>query len=281
MMPVWQLQRILARPFDWILSPFGDVHPLFSLALVSLLASVILLLAFRWVSDQTALREVKDRIHAHFLELKLFRHDVSVIWSAEKQILRYNLLYLTHLVTPLLVTLPVLAWFLVSLEPWFSSRPLRVGEAAIVSIFVKPEEGNLLRDIHLAGNEGLEVETPALRTLSENRADWRVRALAPGEYQLEFLLDREGTNRLKKLVRVSRERIAPVARSLSDGGWLAVFENSQEVPLPPTSGVERIEVDYPEAEIVVRGWAVNWVVGFLVFSLVFAFLLKRPFGLVL
>jgi uncharacterized membrane protein len=64
-MPVWQFERILARPFDWLLSPFSSTHPLLPLAFVSLVASILLLLAFRWLSDQHGLQEIKDKIHAH------------------------------------------------------------------------------------------------------------------------------------------------------------------------------------------------------------------------
>jgi len=280
-MMVWQLERILAKPFDWILAPFAALHPLVPLALVSLLASLILLLAFRWFSNQDQLRQTKDRIHAHFLELRLFRHDVSVIWQAEKQILRYNLVYLKHLVKPLLVTLPVLAWFLIALEPWFSSRPLRVGEAAVLSVFVKPEEVRRLGDVRLAADDGVEVETPALRIVDENRADWRIRALAEGEHDLELVLGGAQPDHFRKRVLVSGQRVAWAARSLSGTGLLAGFQNSREAPLPTTAGISRIEIDYPPAQIRLGGWEINWVVGFLVLSLIFAFLLKRPMGLVL
>jgi len=281
MITVWQLERILARPFEWVLLPFAHAHPLLPLALISLIASIVLLLAFRWLSDQQALEEVKGKIHAHFLELKLFRHDVGVIWSAEKQILRCNLLYLACLVKPLVVTLPIFVLFLVELDAWFTSRPLKVGEPVVVSVFADPSAGQVLESLRVANGEGLRVETPALRIPEERRADWRIRALAAGEYQLEFVTGGQDSNRLTKLVRVGRQRVAYVPRERSGAGWLSGFTNSEESPLPLDSQVSRIEVDYPGAVLTVFGWSVNWVVAFVVLSLIFAFLLKRPFGLVI
>jgi len=281
MMMVWQLQRIVARPFEWLLSPFANAHPLLPLVLVSLIASILLLFAFRWLSNQQALEEIKAKIHAHFLELKLFRHDVGVIWSAEKQILRYNLLYLAYLLKPLIVTLPIFALFLVELDAWFTSRPLKVGEPVVVSVFTQPQAGNLLDSIQVANTEGLRVETPALRIREERRADWRIRALAAGEHQLEFSAGSHDSKGATKRVRVGRERVAYVARTLSGPGFLSGLENSEESPLSPGSPISRIEVDYPGAVLAVFGWSVNWVVAFVVLSIVFAFLLKRPFGIVL
>ena len=77
------------------------------------------------------------------------------------------------------------------------------------------------------------------------------------------------------------ERLAYVARTLSTKGLLSGFANSQEFPLSPASPLARIEVDYPDALLTVFGWKVNWVVAFVVLSILFAFLLKRPFGIVL
>jgi len=280
MITVWQIERILARPFHWMLSPLANAHPLLPLALVSLAASVLLLLAFRWLSDQAGLQETKAKIHAHFLELKLFRHDVSVIWSAEKQILRYNLLYLTYLLKPLIVTLPIFVLFLVELEGWFSSSPLKVGEPVVVSVFAHPRAEDVLDNIQVKSTEGLRVETPALRILDERRADWRIRAVAAGEHQLEFVMGQDSTGVTKRL-RVGAEHIAYVARTRSEVGWFSGLQNSQESPLLPDSPISRIEVDHPGAIVTVFGWGVNWVVAFVVLSLVFAFLLKRLFGLVL
>ena len=163
MITVWQLERIVARPFHWVLSPFANTNPLLPLAVVSLIASILLLLAFRWLSDQEGLEQIKAKIHAHFLELKLFRHDVGVIWSAEKQILRYNLIYLAYLLKPFVVTLPIFALFLVELDGWFSSRPIQVGEPVVVSVFVEPQADPVLEALTLQDASGLRVETPALR----------------------------------------------------------------------------------------------------------------------
>jgi len=280
-MTVWQIERILARPFQWMLSPFANAHPLLPLALVSLVASVFLLLAFRWLSDQRGLEQTKAKIYAHFLELKLFRHDVSVIWSAEKQILRYNLQYFLYLLKPLLVTLPIFVLFLVELEAWFSSRPLRVGEPVVVSVFADPAADKVLENVQLATTAGLRVETPALRVREERRADWRIRALAAGEHEIQFVTGRQDPTPVTKRVSVGPARIAPVARTRSGVGLFSGLENSQESPLTPDSPITRIEVDYPAASITVFGWGVNWVVAFVVLSLVFAFILKRPLGIVL
>ncbi len=281
MITVWRLERILAKPFEWLLSPFANTHPLLPLAVVSLFASVLLLLAFRWLSDQQGLQEIKAKIHAHFLELKLFRHDVGVIWSAEKQILRYNLLYLAYLIKPLLVTLPIFVLFLVELDGWFTSRPFRVGEPVVVSVFAQPQVVGALDKVRVVNTEGLRVETPALRTLEERRADWRIRALAAGEHQIEFMTGPQDLQHVSKRLQIGRQRVAYVARTLSGPAWFSGFANSQESPLSPDSPISRIEVDYPGATLTVFGWSVNWIVAFVVLSLVFAFVLKRPFGIVL
>jgi hypothetical protein len=51
-----------------------------------------------------------------------------------------------------------------------------------------------------------------------------------------------------------------------------------EPPLPREGAVSAITVVYPEQDVAVFGWELNWMVVYFALSLIFAFALKKPFG---
>ncbi len=53
-----------------------------------------------------------------------------------------------------------------------------------------------------------------------------------------------------------------------------------EAPIERSGPVASISVDYPANELAIFGWRVPWLVPFVGLSLVFALVLKRPFGVV-
>jgi hypothetical protein len=51
-----------------------------------------------------------------------------------------------------------------------------------------------------------------------------------------------------------------------------------EPPLPGDSAIRSISLSYPEHDVDVLGWRVNWMIVFFVLTLVFAFALRGPLG---
>ena len=264
----------LLKPFDWILAPLGSSNPLLPLALVSLLAGVVLLLVFARFSDQERLKIAKNRIRAHLLELRLFGHDARLVWAAEKKIARANLVYLRLLLKPLVLTLPIFAWMLLGLHGWFELRPLARGEAVVVSAFLARSGSGVVAIPTLDADAGLRVETPVLRIPEEGRCDWRVRAVDAGEHRLVFI---SGTERFERSVAVGAVRRSRLSRSETVQS-VAGGSDSGPAAQSPIQVVERVEIDYPRARLTVFGFELSWVTVFIVLSVVFSFLLKRPLG---
>ena len=51
-----------------------------------------------------------------------------------------------------------------------------------------------------------------------------------------------------------------------------------EPPLPDDAPVTAITVAYREQDLAVWGWSLNWMIWYFALSLVFAFALRKPFG---
>jgi hypothetical protein len=267
------LQLLIIGIFDLMLSPLQSVSPLWSLSLVSVAAGLLMLLVFRYASDQRRIKETKNAIKAHVLELWLFRDDPRIMLASQGRILRLNLRYLKLAVKPLLVVIFPMALMLIYLEGWFSYRPLRPGEAAIVSVQLTPGQTGSLNQASLQANAGLSVETPALRIPAASEVDWRIRAESVGTHLLQIEVPGQ---KVEKTLIVS-DKLVPVSpRRVIDGFWNKLL-NPREKPILKASPLEQVEIHYPIRSIVVFGWEMHWIAVFFIISVISGIALKGLF----
>jgi uncharacterized membrane protein (DUF106 family) len=265
------------RPvFDLLLAPFAGAPPIVSLALVSLLTAVLMLIVFKRTSDQTALAAVKRRIHAGLFEIRLFNDDLRAILRAQNEILRHNLTYLRLSLVPMVWILPPLVLVIAQLQFHYGYEGLRPREATLLTVDLKPGAvpPGMRPDATLDLPPGLVAETREVWLPSESQLAWRLAAERQGDYEVGIEIG--GTSRVTKTVRVTGKtvRLSPVR---VEPHFLAQLIYPAEAPLPADGPVQAIHVDYPDREISVLGWGMHWMIPFFVLSIAFAFALRGWF----
>lgn len=260
----------LSRVFDLLLSPFGSLNPVWPLIVFSLITGIVMLIIFRYTSDQKGIKAAKDKIRAYLYEIRLFKDDLRIQLSAQKNILIHNFRYMKHALKPMLFMIIPVVIILVQLEGWFGYRPLKLGESAIVSVNFSAGETNALPEVSIQADKGIIVETPPLRIPTEKEVSWRVRANEIGEHDLRFNVS---GNTFDKRIIVSDGQLTRVSRVVASGFW-DTFLNPGEEPIAKNSFMNKIEVDYPSRSIGVFGWQVHWLVVFFILSIVFGFVFK-------
>lgn len=265
--------QLISSVFDLIMAPFQSMPPLWALSLFSLLAGLLMLLIFRYTSNQQRIRETKNGIKAHLLELWLFRDDPRIMISAQWQLLRLNGRYMKLALQPMIVMIVPMALILIFLEGWFGYRPLQPGEAVIVSVQVSDGEIGLLERASLRASNGVVVETPPLRIPLTKEVDWRIQANGPGIHKVS--VDLSGRH-LEKQVVVTQGLARVSSSRLSSEFWQTLLYPS-EPPIPKQLGIQRIDIHYPARSIKIFHWETHWLVVFFVLSIVFAFAFKRAF----
>jgi len=264
---------LVNRFFDGLFYPFVSLNPWVPMVVVSLLTAIFMLFIFRYTSNQKGIREAKDKMKAHFMEIRLFKDDFRLLMKAQGRILRYNLVYMKHSLKPMMVMIIPLVIVLVQFNFRFGFRPLQPEERVIVR--VKFSEALPLRSlgISLEAPEGLEVERPPLRIESLHEVDWRLRAKEPGEFELKV---RVGEEFFTKRIIVSDELCQLSPRRVSPS-FVQEFLYPSEPPLPSNSLVSYIEVRYPTSNLNLGGWNIHWLIVFFVLSIAFGFSLKGVF----
>jgi hypothetical protein len=257
-----------------VLRPFRTLSPWFGMAAVALLTALLMLEVYKLTSNQAAIRRAKDRIKAHLLEMRLYKDNMRVTLAAQGAIVKANLAYMAANLKPLAVMIVPLVLILAQLSLWYDRAPLRPGEETLVKARLEAAADPVSLDLTLEAPPGLEITSPAVRIPDEREVVWRVKAVSPGVGR--FIL-RTGGLSIEKSVAVGGPRMAKVSALASRGSFWRRLLYPGEAPLPAGTAVRSVEVLYPAKSLTAFGFGVNWLVAYLVLSIVFGFALKGVF----
>jgi len=258
--------------FDLLLWPFRGLAPVWGLFALSAVVGVLLMWVFGKTSNQDAIKTIRDRIRANIIAIRLFGDDVGLLFRLQWRILRGTVVFLRYALTPLLITLVPLVLILIQLDLRYTTRPLEPGERTVVK--VRLADPSALRDpIELEAPAGVVVETPGVHVAELSEVAWRIRADAPGTYELGVKV---GGQTVTKQLLVGSQAGYP-SKMRTGGPLTERLLHPGEAPVD-AGAVRSVEVRYPPLPLTLFGWDVNWLVAFLVVSLVAGFAFKGVLG---
>jgi uncharacterized membrane protein (DUF106 family) len=91
---------MLNKFFGILFFPFQSLNPFWPLFFISVLTGVLMLLAFRYTSNQKEIKKEKQKIKAHLMEMRIFKDDLVILMSAFMKVLLCNAKYIKHLIGP-------------------------------------------------------------------------------------------------------------------------------------------------------------------------------------
>jgi hypothetical protein len=273
----WLLARLLA--------PFASFPPLVGLTLVSLITAALLLITFKWTSNQRAIAEAKRQVHAGLFELRLFQDDPRLMARAAVGLFAQQARYLRYAIVPMLwVSLP-LSILLAHLQIYYGYEPLRPGQSTVV---IAQTTDASAPPLTLITPRGLHVETPGVWAPSRREAAWRIAVdsqAAEGDYDLQIAQGTNRTESVTKRIRVTnraydvtaRPAVRPAGRLWDE--WLNPGESA--LPSGPSEGsIDAITIRYEPAARNFFGLAIPWLPLFLLLTMVFMLFGRRLFRVV-
>lgn len=271
------LNAVLDSLFDTLMRPLAALPPLAGLSVVSLATAVVMLLVVRRTSNQRALDRVKRQIHAALFEIRLFNDDLRAIFRAQAEMLRLNLTYLRLSLAPMLWMIVPFVFVIAQLQFQYGYEGLETGRPALMTAHVRAGGESGATAARLEAPAEIRVETDAVWFPGARDLMWRITPQAAGDYELRLQI---AGQTITKSIHVS-SRVARRSPSRLEAGIVNEVLYPAEPPLPADAPVTAITVAYPEREIDVFGWRLNWMVAFFALSIVFAFALRKPFGVTL
>jgi hypothetical protein len=211
-------------------------------ALVSVLSGLLILVTFKYTSNQKAIKRVRDDINANLLALILFKDSARVAVRAQGQLLQGAAqLLVLGLVPTLIMTVPV-SLLMVQLALWYQARPLHVGEETLMVMKLNGAEDSPWPDVRLDPNDAVEVTTGPVRVQSQRWICWNIKALKNGPQRLVFQVDGQTVEK-ELAIGDGYMRVSAMRPGWS---WMDVLENPAEAPFRPESPIQSIEIEYPD-----------------------------------
>jgi len=255
----------------FLLSPLSTLPGWLSNTIISAVTGVLLLIIFKYTSNQRAIGRARDDIKAHMLALKLFKDSLVVTLKAQGRVFRGAFLLLFHAMLPMLVMIVPVSLLLGQMSLWYQSRPLRGGEEALVVMSLNGDMESAWPEVSIKSTGGAEVTTGPVQVLSERQIYWKIKAVEDGYSEIDFGVDGQ---EVKKDLAIG-EGFMRVSLKRPGWKWSEIIMHPWERPFGPDSAVKSISIDYPER--LSRTSGTDWWIGyFFVVSMVFAFIFK-PF----
>jgi hypothetical protein len=255
---IW-LNRIANAFGAILLAPVQWLPGWFSATLIGVVTGVVMLIVFKYTSNQSAIKRTRDQIKANMLALSLFRDNLWVSLRCQSRLLFAAVRLVWHALVPMAVLAIPMILILGQLALWYQARPLDIGEESIMTVQFKPDAAEAVDSITLSPSDAATVVTGPVRVPSKNMVCWNVMPTTNGRHVLNFTVD--GRSFEKELVVGGAFQPTSLKRPSRDFGDLLL--HPREPPFDADSIVQSIEVTYPKRNAFTSGtntWVIYWFI---------------------
>ncbi len=170
--------------FNTIFGPFLKLGPLPTVIVLSLIVSLLMVFIYKWMTDQTKMKDLKTEIKKNQKQMKEFRKDPAKLMEVQKKVTKMNMTYMKESFKPTLITfIPIIIIF-----GWMNAHlyfePITPGQEFNVDVMV---DENLEGNVSVETAEGLDiVKNTSSVPVKNNQALFAFKADDPGEYWITF-----------------------------------------------------------------------------------------------
>ena len=259
--------------FGLLQKPMAVLPAWLSLTVISAVLGVLMLILFKYTSNQTAIGRVRDAIKAHLLAMKLFKDNIPVVLKSQVKILLNAFLLLVHSFRPMLVMIIPFSLLLGQLGLWYQSRPLSVGEEALVTVQLADSDEDPMPPVSLQPSDAAVVMTGPVRVPSKRQVFWQIQAKEAGCQQLTFQV---ADQQVQKELAIG-DGLMSVSMTRPGLNITDLILHPAEKPFKKTSPVQSISIAYPDRPSKLTGTDF-WIISLFVISMAVAFIFKPFFN---
>jgi uncharacterized membrane protein (DUF106 family) len=268
---MWIFNSIFGKVFDVLFYPFRSMSPWVGMIIISLLTGLLMLFVFKWTSNQKGIKQVKNKIKAHLLELRLFKDSLALSLQAQGNILRCNLRYIGYSAKPMMVMILPLILILIQLNFWFGYQSLTPNQSVLLKVKLKESQNPMDVSLEIEPSSELNIETSPLRIEEFKEIDWRFSAKRKGIHNLSLNINGEKVTKRISVAQKPLSRISPIR---TGKGFFTQVLYPTESPLRGNTPIHSIEIQYPTQGMNFFGWHIHWLIVYFVLSIIFGFALK-------
>lgn len=247
--------------------------PLAIVVVLSLVVGLAMVVLFGYTSDQKAIGIAKDQLKAHLLAVRLYRDQIPVVMGSYGKILRDTGRYLKLAFMPLLYVIVPITLLIVQVDRYLGSMPIPTHAPFLLTAHFAGSD--VVNDVTLDLPPEIAMTAPPVHIPASNEIVWRLVGSKVGGYEAKIVTANQSA---AKAVCVGSDlpRISTVR--LRGQFWRRIF-TSAEPALPESSPIESIAINYPDRNIAIAGYGINWIWLFFILSMVAGFIFKELLGI--
>ena len=259
--------------FGLLQKPMMVLPAWLSLTVISAVLGVLMLILFKYTSNQAAIGKVRDTIKAQLLAMKLFKDNIPVVLKSQVKILLNAFLLLVHSFRPMGVMIIPFSLLLGQLGLWYQFRPLAVGEQALVTVQLADSDADSMPPVSLQPSAAVVVTTGPIRVPSKRQVFWQIQTKEAGSGPLTFQV---AGHQIQKELAVG-DGLMPVSMKRPGLNIADLILHPAEKPFDKASTVQSISIAYPDRLSKVTGTDF-WIISLFVISMAVAFIFKPFFN---
>jgi len=268
---MWIFNSILGKIFEILFIPFRNMNPWVAMIVVSFLTALLMLLVYRYTSNQKGIKKVKNKIKAHLLEIRLYKDSMSISLRAQGQILLANFKYIALNFRPLLVMITPIILIIIQLNFWFGYDSMKSGQSTLLKVKLEEGYNPLQQNITLEPSTEVKIETDPLRIEEDYELNWRISPQSKGSLDLNIVI---GSQRVAKTFSSELRPLSRISPIRYNHNFINNLLYPVEKPIEKDLPVKSIEVIYPARYLNLFGWNVHWLIAFFALSIIFGFAFK-------
>ena len=243
---------VFERLLDPVFNPLLSLGPFWALFIISFVISLVIVVIYKYTTDQTLMKSLKDEMKEFQKEIKELKEHPEQAMKVQKKAMQTNMKYMMQSFKSTIYTfVPIIILF-----GWLNANlthlPIMPGEEFSVSaLFDKGVEG----EAEIMYPEALTLQSDAIKQIESGKIDWALSGPA-GEYTLGV---KYGERSYVKNLLIDEKQYEKVEQKYKGDVKLIKINNE------------------PLKVINLFGWKMGWLMSYIVFSLVFSIALRKLF----
>ena len=236
-----------------VFGPFLALPPLLAMVIISLIIAVIIVLAYKYMTNQKEMKEMKDKLKEYQKKMKGLRNDPKALMAVQKEAMQLNMKYMTHSMKPTLITfLPIIiiyGW----LSAHFGFLPIEAGDTFTTTVTFDKGITGL---VEIRPTEEFSLLSNSTQEIINNTAKWELKAEKEGEYLIEYVYN--DMVYTKEILITSEPEYKNPIRKVKD------------------SEIKEIRINNKPLKMLnIFGFKLGWIWTYIIFSIVFSIILRK------
>ncbi len=242
--------------FENILAPIFDpllVLPIFWVVLImSFVITVIITLIYKYTTNQSLMKDLKDEMKALQKEMKELRNNPKQMMAVQKKAMQTNMKYMSHSLRSTLFTfIPIILIF-----GWMNShlayQNILPGQEFTTSIIFYD---NINGNVNLIVPKEIKINDERNKPIENNEIMW-VLSGEEGEYLLEYYVNDKSYTR--EVVITKEQKYFNPIKIIND------------------KTVKQININTKKIKVMnLFGWELGWLGSYILLSIIFSMILRK------